>query len=83
MAAKKKTRRAKAPEEPQPAQPLIADERSDEALMPPTYSTPVEVSRTDGPNKGKSVLVIYELSCDSLKVCYALTGTKRPTEFKA
>jgi len=38
---------------------------------------------TDGPNKGKTILCIYELDGDKLKICYALDGTKRPTEFKA
>jgi hypothetical protein len=37
---------------------------------------------TDGPNKGKTFLAIYELDKDSLKVCYDLSGKARPTEFK-
>lgn len=43
----------------------------------------MDITGTDGPNKGKTILAIYELSGDSLKVCYALTGTKRPSEFKS
>ena len=36
----------------------------------------------EGPNKGKTFLAIYELSGDTLKICYDLTGKARPTEFK-
>jgi hypothetical protein len=37
---------------------------------------------TDGPNKGKTFPCIYELSGDTLRVCYDLAGKKAPTEFK-
>jgi uncharacterized protein (TIGR03067 family) len=37
---------------------------------------------TDGPNKGKVYLSIYEISDDTLKVCFDEEGKKRPTEFK-
>ena len=36
----------------------------------------------DGPNQGKTILAIYELNGDTLRVCYDLTGKVRPTEFK-
>jgi uncharacterized protein (TIGR03067 family) len=35
-----------------------------------------------GPNAGKTYPAIYELNADTLRVCYDLSGTKRPTEFK-
>ncbi len=41
----------------------------------------MDITGTDGPNKGKTFLCIYELKEDSLKVCYDLSGKKRPTEF--
>lgn len=41
----------------------------------------MDITGTDGPNKGKTFLAIYELTGDSLKVCYDLSGTARPTEF--
>jgi uncharacterized protein (TIGR03067 family) len=41
------------------------------------------VNGTEGPNKGKSFPAIYELSVDTLRICYDLSGTKRPTEFKS
>ena len=39
------------------------------------------VTGTDGPNKGKTFPCIYELKGDTLRICYDLSGTKRPTEF--
>lgn len=42
----------------------------------------MDITGTDGPNKGKTYPAIYELSGDTLKVCYALEGKERPTEFK-
>jgi uncharacterized protein (TIGR03067 family) len=42
----------------------------------------IDIKGTDGPNKGKTFLAIYELDGDSLKVCYDLAGKERPKEFK-
>ena len=42
----------------------------------------MDVTGTEGPNKGKTFPAIYELSGDTLKVCYNLGGSDRPTEFK-
>ena len=42
----------------------------------------LDIKGTEGPNKGKTILAIYELDGDTLKVCYDLEGKKRPTEFK-
>ena len=41
------------------------------------------VTGTDGPNKGNTFPCIYELNGDTLRICYDLSGTKRPTEFKS
>jgi len=43
----------------------------------------MDIVGTEGPNKGKTFPAIYELEGETLKICYALEGTKRPTEFKA
>jgi uncharacterized protein (TIGR03067 family) len=40
------------------------------------------VTGTNGPNQGKTFPCIYELQGDTLRICYDLSGTKRPTEFK-
>lgn len=42
----------------------------------------MDVTGTDGPNKGKTYPCIYELTGDTLKICYDLSGQKRPEEFK-
>ena len=42
----------------------------------------IDITGTDGPNKGKTMLAIYELNGDTLRVCYDLSGKSRPTEFK-
>ena len=42
----------------------------------------MDITGTDGPNKGKTILAIYERDGDTLRVCYDLSGKSRPTEFK-
>ena len=48
-----------------------------------TSKTPqaMDITGTEGPNKGKTILAICELSKDGLKICYDLGGKSRPTEF--
>ena len=41
------------------------------------------VTGTDGVNRGKTFPAIYELKGDTLRICYDLSGAKRPTEFKS
>ena len=40
------------------------------------------ITGTDGPNKGKTFPAIYEFNGEKLRICYDLSGAKRPTEFK-
>ena len=40
------------------------------------------VTGTEGPNNGKTFPAIYELKGDTLRICYDLSGAKRPIEFK-
>jgi uncharacterized protein (TIGR03067 family) len=42
----------------------------------------LDVTGTEGPNKGKTFLAIYEKTDDTLRICYDLSGKARPTEFK-
>jgi uncharacterized protein (TIGR03067 family) len=42
----------------------------------------LDVLGTEGPNKGKTFLAIYERDGDTLRICYDLSGKNRPTEFK-
>ena len=41
------------------------------------------ITGTEGPNRGKTFPAIYELKGETLRICYDLSGTKRPTEFKS
>jgi len=43
----------------------------------------MSVTGTEGPNNGKTFPCIYELNGDTLRICYDLSGAKRPTEFKS
>src|SRR5262245_26428507 len=42
-----------------------------------------DVTMTEGLNKGAVMLGIYEISGDTLKVCFDPEGKKRPTQFKS
>jgi uncharacterized protein (TIGR03067 family) len=52
-------------------------------LDPSKSPKAIDVNMTEGPNKGKVLLGIYEISGDTLKVCFDPEGKKRPTEFKS
>jgi len=51
-------------------------------LDPAARPQAIDVTGAEGPNKGKTFLAIYELTGDSLRICYDLEGKSRPTEFK-
>jgi uncharacterized protein (TIGR03067 family) len=38
---------------------------------------------TEGPNQGKKFPAIFEVEGDTLRVCYDLSGKRRPAEFKS
>ena len=42
----------------------------------------MDITGTEGPNAGRNIPAIYELTGDKLKICYGLKGSPRPTEFK-
>ena len=56
-----------------------ATQKLDPSKAPKT----LDVTVADGPNKGAVMLGIYEISGDTLKVCFDPDGKKRPTEFKS
>lgn len=43
----------------------------------------MEITGTKGPNKGRTLPAIYELTGDTLRVCYDLSGKAPPEEFKS
>ncbi len=51
-------------------------------MKPSAKPKEMDITGTEGPNKGKTFLAIYELDGDTLKICYDLGGKNRPTEFK-
>jgi uncharacterized protein (TIGR03067 family) len=51
-------------------------------LDPAAKPRAIDITGSEGPNKGKTLLAIYELTGDSLRVYYNLEGKKRPTDFK-
>jgi uncharacterized protein (TIGR03067 family) len=59
-----------------------ATDKGECKLNPSAKPKEMDIIGTDGPNKGKTYMTIYELDGDTLKVCYDLSGKGRPTEFK-
>jgi uncharacterized protein (TIGR03067 family) len=53
------------------------------ALDDATNPKSITVTGTDGPNRGKTFPAVYELKGDTLRICYDLSGVKRPAEFKS
>src|SRR5262245_44770912 len=51
----------------------------DSAAKPKT----IDITGVEGPNAGKKIPGIYELNGDTLTICYGLSGSPRPTEFKS
>jgi uncharacterized protein (TIGR03067 family) len=52
-------------------------------LDPSRSPKTLDVTVTEGPNKGVVMPGIYEISEDTLKVCFDPDGKKRPTDFKS
>jgi uncharacterized protein (TIGR03067 family) len=52
-------------------------------LDPSKSPKTIDVTMTEGLNKGAVMLGIYEIDGDTLKVCFDEEGKKRPTEFRS
>jgi uncharacterized protein (TIGR03067 family) len=52
-------------------------------LNPTAKPKALDITGTEGPNKGKTILAIYERKGDTLRVCYDLGRKERPSEFKS
>jgi len=50
-------------------------------LDPSKSPRAIDALRSSGPDKGKTILGIYELTDDTFKVCFAPPGKDRPREF--
>ena len=51
-------------------------------LDPSKKPMTLDIAGTEGPNKGKTILAIYEKTDDTLRICYDLSGKARPTKFE-
>ncbi len=50
-------------------------------LDPSKKPKAIDITVSEGPLKGKTVVGIYEIDGDTQKICLALEGTERPKEF--
>jgi uncharacterized protein (TIGR03067 family) len=50
---------------------------------PSTKPKTMDITGTEGPNTGRTIPAIYELSGAKLTICYQLRGSTRPKEFKS
>jgi uncharacterized protein (TIGR03067 family) len=50
-------------------------------LDPSNTPKAIDYDVTDGPNKGKKLLGIYEVTGDTFKSCFAAPGEPRPADF--
>ena len=57
----------------------VGTQKVDPSKSPKT----IDVTMTEGPNKGAVMLGIYEINGDTLRVCFDTEGKKRPAEFKS
>jgi uncharacterized protein (TIGR03067 family) len=57
----------------------VGTQKLDPSKSPKT----IDVTMTEGPQKGTVMLGIYEIDADTLKVCFDPEGKTRPTEFKS
>ena len=51
-------------------------------LDPKAKPKALDITGTEGPNKGKTILSIYERDGDTLRICYDLSGKGRPKAFE-
>src|SRR5437867_3043495 len=59
-------------------------DRGTHALDESTTPKRITITSTNGPNKGKTFLGIYEVKdANSLRVCYDLSGTAFPAKFES
>jgi uncharacterized protein (TIGR03067 family) len=59
------------------------DDKGTLKVDPTAKPATMDIVGTEGPNKGRTIPAIYELSGDKLKICYALDGKERPGAFES
>jgi len=53
------------------------------AIDPAAKPRTIDITGVEGPNAGRKIPGIYELDGDTLRLCYGMAGSTRPTEFKS
>jgi uncharacterized protein (TIGR03067 family) len=51
-------------------------------IIPQTSPQQMQITGTEGPNKGRAIPAIFELEEEKLTICYDLSGEKAPDDFK-
>jgi len=59
----------------------IDNDHGEYKIDPKAKIKSIDITGTNGPNKGRLILAIYELQDDTLRICYDLEGNVRPKEF--
>jgi uncharacterized protein (TIGR03067 family) len=57
--------------------------RGTSEIDPTKKAKAIDLTETEGDDKGKTALGIYEIGDDERKVCYTTEGTQRPDDFSA
>jgi uncharacterized protein (TIGR03067 family) len=52
-------------------------------LDPAAHPKGMTITGTEGPNRGRIFPAIYELDGDTLRICYDLSGARRPERFES
>jgi uncharacterized protein (TIGR03067 family) len=60
-----------------------APDRGTYTIDSTTQPKSITVTGTEGPNQGKTFPAIYEIKGETLRICYDLSGAKRPAESKS
>ena len=60
-----------------------APDRGTYTIDSTTSPKSMTVIGTEGPNRGRTFPAIYEIKAGTLRICYDLSGAKRPAEFKS
>jgi len=58
-------------------------DKGDVVLLPKHTPAQMDIHGKEGPNAGKTIPAIFELSGDHLTVCYQLNGGERPATFES
>lgn len=60
----------------------FAGDKGTYAVLPGSRPAPMDIRGQEGPNAGRTIQAIYQLSGDQLTICYQLGTGERPAEFK-